>query len=72
MRSLADIQAQIDQLKEIEYLRKQLASKNLETIRKGFWLGFEDARCHPEENNILMQWENTLIFNQSNQLEGKG
>jgi hypothetical protein len=56
----------------IESLTKQLASANLETTRKGFWLGFEDARCHPQENNILMQWESTLIFIQLKQLEGKG
>jgi hypothetical protein len=37
---------------------------NLEQTRKGFWLGFEDARCHPDEMNILTQWEGTKTFNQ--------
>ena len=40
---------------------------NLEQQRKGFWLGFEDARCHPDEMNILNQWENTKVF-----IESKG
>jgi len=56
---------------KVEFLKEQLASANLETTRKGFWLGFEDARCHPQENNILMQWEKTLVFNKTKQLEGK-
>jgi hypothetical protein len=59
-------------LHKIKRLEEQLVSANLEATRKGFWLGFEDARCHPQENNILMQWESTLIFTQSKQLEGKG
>ena len=44
-----------------------LESHNLEQQRKGFWLGFEDARCHPDEMNILNQWENTKVF-----IEAKG
>ena len=44
-----------------------LESHNLEQQRKGFWLGFEDARCHPDEMNILNQWENTRVF-----IEAKG
>ena len=43
------------------------AKHNLEQQRKGFWLGFEDARCHPDEMNILTQWENTKVF-----IEAKG
>jgi hypothetical protein len=72
IRSLSDIQTQISQLKEIESLKEQLASANLETTRKGYWLGFVDARCNPEEINILTQWKKTLVFNKTKQLEGKG
>lgn len=55
----------------IAELEEQLASANLETTIKGFWLGSEDARCHTQENSILMPRESTLIFTQSRQLEGK-
>ena len=44
---------------------KQLEAHNLEQTRKGFWLGFEDARCHPDEMNILKQWEGTKVFNEA-------
>jgi microsomal dipeptidase-like Zn-dependent dipeptidase len=46
---------------------KAQAKRDLEQQRKGFWLGFEDARCHPDEMNILKQWENTKVF-----IEAKG
>lgn len=42
-----------------------LRGMKLEQQRKGFWLGFEDARCHPDEMNILSQWESTKAFNQA-------
>jgi hypothetical protein len=42
-----------------------LTKRDLEIKRKGFWLGFEDARCHPDEMNILKQWQCTLVFNQA-------
>ena len=38
---------------------------NLEQTRRGFWLGFESARCHGDEMNILMMWEQTKAFNDS-------
>ena len=61
----------IQHVEMIDKLCSHLAKRDLETTRKGFWLGFEDARCHPEENNILMQWENTLIFNQAKTDKGE-
>ena len=42
---------------------------NLEQTRKGFWLGFEDAKCHPDEMNILAQWEGTKAFSQAKALK---
>lgn len=42
-----------------------LQAHNLEQTRKGFWLGFEDARCHPDEMNILKQWEGTRVFSEA-------
>jgi hypothetical protein len=48
-------------------LSDAIKTHNLEQQRKGFWLGFEDARCHPDEMNILNQWENTKVF-----IESKG
>ena len=50
---------------ELPWARKDLAAiedLKLEQTRKGFWLGFEDARCHPDEMNILTQWEETKVF----------
>jgi hypothetical protein len=46
-----------------------LAIRDLEHTRQGFWLGFEDARCHPDEMNILQQWEGTKRFNQAKALK---
>jgi hypothetical protein len=46
-----------------------LKQRDLENTRKGFWLGFEDARCHPDEMNIKRQWENTLLFRQANEVK---
>lgn len=37
---------------EIEQLKKE----NEEAFKKGFWAGFEDARCFPEETNILNRY----------------
>lgn len=34
-----------------------LASRDQESFRKGFWHGFERARMHPDEHNILSEWE---------------
>ena len=46
-----------------------LEAHDLERTRKGFWLGFEDARCHPSEMNILSQWEGTKVFKQAKALK---
>ena len=73
----AAIQRQSTKIAELE---KQLSNaqtmgdreqsiRDLEQTRKGFWLGFEDARCHPDEMNILAQWEGTKAFNQAKALK---
>jgi hypothetical protein len=50
-------------------LKDALKQRDLENTRKGFWFGFEDARCHPDEMNILAQWESTLLFKQASELD---
>ena len=50
-----------------ERLSCYIEKYGLEQQRKGFWLGFEGARCHPDEMNILNQWERTKVF-----IEAKG
>jgi hypothetical protein len=35
---------------------EQLQKENEESFRKGFWAGYEDARCFPDENNILQRY----------------
>jgi hypothetical protein len=58
------------ELWEILQIQMQvLQAQDLEQTRKGFWLGFEDARCHPGEMNILSQWEGTKVFKQAKALE---
>jgi hypothetical protein len=57
----------VDFNKITDAARDFLLANNIEQQRKGFWLGFEDARCHPDEMNILNQWENTKVF-----IESKG
>ena len=52
-----------------EYFPDDFKAHNLEQARKGFWLGFESARCHPDEMNILMQWEETKVFNEAQELK---
>ena len=44
---------------------ESLEAHNLEQHRRGFWNGFENARCHPDEMNILQQWGSSLIFIES-------
>jgi hypothetical protein len=56
-----------DSLFTYSLYKEAVAKRDLEQQRKGFWLGFEDARCHPDEMNILNQWENTKVF-----IESKG
>jgi mRNA-degrading endonuclease YafQ of YafQ-DinJ toxin-antitoxin module len=51
------------------FSENELAIRDLEHTRQGFWLGFEDARCHPDEMNILQQWEGTKRFNQAKALK---
>ena len=67
----------IDQGKTLHLYHKgetfaSLAIRDLENTRKGFWLGFEDARCRPDEMNILNQWEGTKCFIEAKALKGKG
>tara|TARA_R110000765_G_scaffold170354_1_gene275298 strand:- start:8 stop:391 length:384 start_codon:yes stop_codon:yes gene_type:complete len=50
-------------------IEQLLEAHDLERTRKGFWLGFEDARCHPSEMNILSQWEGTKVFKQAKALK---
>ncbi len=35
---------------------EQLQKENEESFRKGFWAGYEDARCFPDESNILQRY----------------
>jgi hypothetical protein len=49
-------------------LKDSMPVHNLEQTRKGFWLGFEDARCHPYQWNILNRWEGTKVFNEAKAL----
>ena len=49
----------------VVFSKQALQAHNLQQTRKGFWLGFEDARCHPDEMNILKQWEGTKVFSEA-------
>jgi hypothetical protein len=60
----ADKIAELEARTECTVESFDLTKRDLEIKRKGFWLGFEDARCHPDEMNILKQWQGTLVFNQ--------
>lgn len=44
-----------------------LLSRDEESMRKGFWWGFERARMHPDENNILAQWEDVKALKRRNE-----
>lgn len=44
-----------------------LVSRDEESMRKGFWWGFERARMHPDENNILAQWEDVKALKRRNE-----
>jgi hypothetical protein len=71
----ADLEINILMLEQyngsVESLIKDIKANNLEHTRKGFWLGFENARCHPDEMNILRQWKGTKQFNQAKALKDK-
>jgi hypothetical protein len=56
----------------IAELKKERDIRDLEQTRKGFWLGFEDARCHPYSWNILSRWEGTKVFNEAKALKEQG
>jgi mRNA-degrading endonuclease YafQ of YafQ-DinJ toxin-antitoxin module len=47
-------------------LRKaeQLQKENEESFRKGFWAGYEDSKCFPDESNILQRYT-ALIENRN-------
>ena len=64
----AELEDEVDLGERITELEANQAKRDLEVTRKGFWLGFESARCYPSENNILMKWEETLYFKQAQEL----
>ena len=63
-----ELEDEVDLGERITELEANQAKRDLEVTRKGFWLGFESARCYPSENNILMKWEETLYFKQAQEL----
>jgi len=67
-QSLDDIREIVGLRERVAELEANQAKRDLEVTRKGFWLGFESARCYPSENNILMKWEETLYFKQAQEL----